>query len=108
MYVGKNTNAHFEENRDPRWRKGTYASHLGHMKKFWNDSESKSNHIWCLRMSYYGASEASVVFRRLTEISEYAGRGHAFHRLISQQPLDRFTCGNFCSVASSLLPTCGQ
>ena len=37
-------------------------------------------------VSYYGASEASVVFRRLTEISEYerpAGRGHAFQRLIS-------------------------
>ena len=35
---------------------------------------------------YYGASEASVVFRRLTEISEYErppGRGHAFARLIS-------------------------
>ena len=46
----------------------------------------------------YGASEASVVFRRLTENSEYerpAGRGHAFQRLISQQPLDRFTCGTF-------------
>ena len=45
------------------------------------------------RMCDYGASEARVVFRRLTEISEYerpagrpAGRGHAFQRLISQQP----------------------
>ena len=59
----------------------------------------------------YGASEASVVFRRLSEINEYerpAGRGHAFEKLISQQPLDRFTCGNFCTVTSSLLPTCGQ
>ena len=66
---------------------------------------------YVVESDYYGASEASVVFRRLTEISEYerlAGRGHAFQRLISQQPLDRFTCGNFCSVASSLLPTCGQ
>ena len=59
----------------------------------------------------YGASEASVVFRRLTEISVYerpAGCGHAFARTISQQPLDRFTCGNFCRVASSLLPTNGE
>ena len=57
---------------------------------------------------YYGASEASVVFRRLTEISEYgrpAGRGYAFARAISQQPLDRFACGNCCRVTSSLLPT---
>ena len=63
----------------------------------------------------YGASEASVVFRRLTEISEYerpagrpADRGHAFVRLIAQQPLDRCTCDNFCGVASSLLPTTEQ
>ena len=62
----------------------------------------------------YGASEASGVLRRITEISEYerpagrpAGRGHAFARLISQQPLDRFTCGNFCRVASFLLPSIG-
>ena len=63
------------------------------------------NNIYQYNRNYYGASEASVVFRRLTEISEY---GHAFERLISQQPLDRFTCDNFCSVASSLLPTGGQ
>ena len=62
----------------------------------------------------YGASEASGVLRRITEISEYerpagrpAGRGHDSATLISQQPLDLFTCGNFCSIASFLLPIIG-
>ena len=35
-------------------------------------------------------------------------RGHAFARLIAQQPLDRFTCGNFGRVASSILPSIEQ
>ena len=50
-------------------------------------------HLICFGFSY-GASEAGVVFRRLTEISEYerggrlAGRGHAFEWLISQHLTD--------------------
>ena len=35
-------------------------------------------------------------------------RGHAFERLISQQPRDRFTCGIFGGVTSYLLQTTGQ
>ena len=76
-----------------------------------NIGTDNSSSIVICDIGYYGVSEASVAFRRLTEISEYerpAGLGHALARLIPQQPLDRLTCGNFCRVASSLLPTTGQ
>ena len=58
---------------------------------------------------YY--ERTSEVFFNITEKSQYERPGptwNAFERLISQQPLNRFTCGTFCRIASSLLPTIGQ
>ena len=44
--------------------------------------------------------EKSRVFKLFCKSSD-------FERLISQQPLGRLTCGNFCRVAASLLPKIG-
>ena len=57
---------------------------------------------------YYGASEASVVFRRLTEISEYerpAGRGHPLQGSYLSNHLADLHVVFFCRVASPVLPT---
>ena len=72
----------------------------------WKGDRRQKTRLLGIMSTFFSVGGPAGVFRRLTEISE--GRGYASARIISQEPLDRLTCGNFCRVASSLLPTIGQ
>ena len=66
-------------------------------------------HRWYVYERASAASEWSVF--NIMKKSQHERPGpawNAFERLISQPLRDRFTCGNFCRVGSSLLPTTGQ